>query len=85
MKRGFLADDGTINKKALEAVYSEGFKERAKLVENVVKNCINGDVNLYGPEDNCEVMKIQNCVNVQYALVNIYLKYISISIFKTIF
>lgn len=85
MKFGYLADDGTINKTAMEAVYSERFKERAKLVENMVKNCIYGDLNVYGPEDDCDMLKIQNCLNVQYAMVNIILKYNCISIFITKF
>lgn len=69
-RRGYVASDGTIDKQAFEADVAENFKQRPELVKNIKNNCINADVNEYGPEDFCELMKISHCIHVQIALVN---------------
>ncbi|XP_026314802.1 uncharacterized protein LOC113226402 [Hyposmocoma kahamanoa] len=67
-KQGYIADDGTINKKALEADVAEKFKQSPDLVENITKHCINADVDEYGSEDFCELMKTSHCIHVQIAM-----------------
>ncbi|XP_026314696.1 general odorant-binding protein 66-like [Hyposmocoma kahamanoa] len=67
-KIGFLADDGTIDKKAFEARLVEKFKEHPKLVANMINNCVNADVKEYGPESTCELLKVDHCLKVQYGM-----------------
>lgn len=74
-KQGYITGDGTIDKKALESDVAEKFKQSSGLVENITKNCINADVNEYGSEDFCELMKISHCIHVQIAMVNMIVKW----------
>lgn len=72
-KKGYIADDGTINKKVMETNIAQKFKDNPELFETIKKNCINGDVKEYGHEDICEIKKIVICIHVQFAMVNIIL------------
>lgn len=73
-KQGYIADDGTIDKEGLEADVAQKFKQSPELVENIKKHCIHADVDQYGTEDFCEIMKTSHCIHVQIAMVNMTLK-----------
>lgn len=70
---GYVAEDGSIDMKALEAQIVNKFNDRPEQVDKVVKNCINADVKEYGPEGLCELKKKIYCMHVHFTMVNISL------------
>lgn len=68
-KRGFLADDGSIDKAALESNVVKQFIDDPELTEAIKTKCVNGDVADYGPSDMCELTKTRHCIGLQSIMV----------------
>ncbi|XP_026314811.1 uncharacterized protein LOC113226413 [Hyposmocoma kahamanoa] len=67
-KMGYVTEDGTFIKSAIEPFIADAFGKRPGLVENIKKNCINADVKDYGFDHFCELKKFDQCLLIQYAM-----------------
>ncbi|CAH1646492.1 unnamed protein product [Spodoptera littoralis] len=61
-KKGFATDDGKLDIKKFEEVITKDVGSDKDLLDEIKTNCINGDLNNYGPPDFCDFIKIKHCV-----------------------
>ncbi|GBP46159.1 hypothetical protein EVAR_24566_1 [Eumeta japonica] len=64
-KKGYLNDDGTINKDALKGSIEKDFADNPTLVGKITKKCIDGDLDNYAPQDFCDLHKLKHCILLQ--------------------
>ncbi|PZC80931.1 uncharacterized protein LOC110373347 [Helicoverpa armigera] len=64
-KRGFATDDGKLDKTKLMDVMTKDFVDDASLIEDVKKNCINGNYENYAPPEFCDFLKMRHCLSMQ--------------------
>lgn len=72
-KRGYSSDDGTVDKDAFEKTISEDFPGMPTLIKAVKDNCLTGDLDVFGPPDACELVKLKHCVHMQAVNVSMIL------------
>ncbi|KAJ8721318.1 hypothetical protein PYW07_002093 [Mythimna separata] len=63
-KKGFATDDDKLDYTKLEEVMTKEIDDK-DLLADMIKNCVNGDLEKYGPPDFCEFMKMRHCISMQ--------------------
>lgn len=58
-------DDGNVDKEAVEKLLLQIIKKAPPLVAALKKNCIDGDLERFGPPGVCKVIKLKKCIQSQ--------------------
>nr|CAJ2313445.1 Uncharacterized protein/Odorant-binding related protein [Metisa plana] len=64
-KKGYLNEDGSINKEALRSIIEKDLAGNPTLVSGITKKCIEGDLDDYAPADFCDLHKLRHCILLQ--------------------
>ncbi|KAJ8730604.1 hypothetical protein PYW08_002017 [Mythimna loreyi] len=63
-KKGFATKDNQLDYEKLEEVMTKEIDDK-ELLADLKTNCIDGDLEKFGPPDFCEFMKMRHCVSMQ--------------------
>lgn len=63
-KKGIATDDGKLDMAKFEEMINKDIEDK-DLVADIKANCINGDLEKYGPPDFCDFVKMRHCMSMQ--------------------
>ncbi|XP_013185241.2 uncharacterized protein LOC106130856 [Amyelois transitella] len=64
-KQGVASNEGKIDKAAVQKKFETDFENDPELLKLLKDNCIDGDFSKYGKEDDCDVLKLKMCMEIQ--------------------